>query len=405
MGVPAAAAPGLNGMLDRAAKAVVVAVVLSVVIIAGWGSGATAIGGRLGGDYPEFHGAGRIVRQGDGHRLYDPVIQARSQRDLFPPGEPPGHLDFAYPPVVAAAYAPLSLLPYRLSYAVHTGLLMAALAVALRLLSPAVDALRRRPWVVYALALSAYPMFRAVGAGQNTALTVLAVAAWWRWRWDGRPFLAGLAAGALLYKPQFAVLFLVAVVLDRSLPAQLGALTSGLALWLASAAVAGVGWMGDFVAHAVDLPSMEQGVVGTSSVSLPHAVQELLGSGAAATAVAVAAAAACGVAALVVWVRRRGLDAPYQLRAVGALAAAAVLVPPHVIFYDAGLLVLAGAGLAAAGGRWDRSGWLALYLASFSGALAGALGFNPLVLVALAALAATLRSPGRDQALVSASRA
>ncbi len=381
------------------------AIVASVVIIAAQGSGATAIGGRLGGDYPEFYGAGRIVRDGDGHRIYEAEVQARSQRDLYPEDEPPGHLDFAYPPAVAAAYVPLSLLPYRVSYVVHTGLLMAALAVAVHLLRPAVAAIRRRPWVAYALALTAYPMFRAVGAGQNTALTVLLIAAWWRWRWEGRPFLAGLAAGALLFKPQFAALFLVAVVLDRSVPTALGAFASALGLWVASAAVTGVGWVGAFVDHALALPSAERDVAGTTGVSLPYVVRDLFGTGPVTTVVAAALAVACAVAALAVWMRRGRLDPPLQLRGLGALAAAAVLVPPHVIFYDAGLLVLTGAGLAAADGRWDRSGWLLLYVASFGGVVAGALGVNPLVAVALGALLAALRAPAEGrQALVSASR-
>lgn len=371
-------------MLDRAAKAVIAGVLVAVV--------ALAAGGRLEGDYPEFYGAGRIVRAGDGHRIYDPGVQARSQRGLYPEGRT-GYLDFAYPPAVAAAYAPLSLLPYRLSYAVHAVLLMLALALAVHLLRPAVPAIERRPWVAYALALTAYPMARAVGAGQNTALTVLAVAAWWRWRWDGKPLLAGMAAGALLCKPQFAGLFLIAVLLDRSVPAVLGTVASAAALWVASAAVGGFGWMSAFVDHAVHLPQAERGVAGTSGVSIPFVASELLPGGRAAGAVAGVLVLASAAAALAVWARRRRSDAPAQLAGVGALAAATVLVPPHVIFYDAGLLVLTGAGLAAAGPRWARSGWLLLYLAAFSGAAATTLGANPLVVVALC-----------GQALVSASR-
>ncbi|HEX2064075.1 MAG TPA: hypothetical protein VHE80_06605, partial [Acidimicrobiales bacterium] len=162
---------------------------------------------------------------------------------------------------------------------------------------------------------------------------------------------------------------------------------------------------GSFVDHAVDLPSMERGVAGTSGVSLPHVAWELFGTGPVTTVMALALAGACGAAALVAWARRRHREAPLQMRGVGALAAASVLFPPHVIFYDAGLLVLTGAGLAAADGRWDRSGWLVLYLASFTGAVAGTVGVNPLLFVALGGLLAALRTPAEGrQALVSASR-
>ena len=367
------------------------AVVASVVVVAAVGSGAATVGGRLGGDYPEFYGAGRIVLDGDGDRLYDAEVQARSQRDLFPEDDPPGHLDFAYPPAVAAAYVPLALLPYRVSYVVHTFLLMAALAVSVHLLRPAVPAIRRRPWVAFALALTAYPMFRAVGAGQNTALTLLLITAWWRWRWEGRPLAAGLAAGGLLFKPQFAVLFLVAVVLDRSAREALGTAMSAAALWLVSAAVSGVGWLGAFADHAAELPSRERDVADTSGISLPFVARELFGHGTPTTVVATILAVAVGAGALVVWARRRRLTAKLQMTALGAVAAAAVLVPPHVIFYDAGLLVLTGAGLAAPDRHSDGYDWLLLYVASFSGLAAGALGANPLVFVALAGLVATHR--------------
>ena len=370
------------------------AVVTSVLVVAVAGSGARTLSGRLGGDYPEFYGAGRIVLDGDGDRLYDPAVQARSQEDLFPEDDEPGYLDFAYPPAVAAGYAPFALLPYRPSYVVHTVLAMLALALALRALRPAVPAIRRHPWVAYALALTAYPMFRAVGAGQNTPLTLLLIAAWWRWRWEGRPFLAGVAAGALLFKPQFAVLFLLAVLLDRSPRALLGTVASAATLWVLSAAVSGAGWVGDFVDHALDLPSREQDVADTSGVSITFVARDLFGDNPVTAVVATLVAAGVGVTALVVWNRRRRLSAKLQLTGLGALAAAAVLIPPHVIFYDAGLLVLTGAGLAAPDRRSDRSDWLILYAASFSGLAAGALGANPLVFVALGGLVATHRLAG-----------
>ncbi|MDQ3980113.1 MAG: DUF2029 domain-containing protein [Actinomycetota bacterium] len=358
------------------------------------GSGAETVSGRLGGDYPEFYGAGRIVLDGDGDGLYDAEVQARSQEGLFPEDDEPGHLDFAYPPAVAAGYALFALIPYRLSYVVHTLLAMLALALGIRALRPAVAGIRRHPWVAYALALTAYPMFRAVGAGQNTPLTLLLIAAWWRWRWEGRPFLAGLAAGALLFKPQFAVLFLLAVLLDRSPRALAGTATSAAALWVVSAAVTGVGWVGKFVDHALALPSRERDVADTTGVSLTFVARDLFGDNTATTVLASVLAVAVAGAALVVWARRRDMSAKLQMTGLGALAAATVLVPPHVIFYDAGLLVLTGAGLAAPDRRSDRSDWLLLYVASFSGLAASALGANPLVFVALGGLVATHRLAG-----------
>jgi hypothetical protein len=158
--------------------------------------------------------------------------------------------------------------------------------------------------------------------------------------------------------------------------------------------VTGAGWVGKFLEHAFALPSREREVADTSGVSLTFVARDLFGDNAATTVLASMLAVAVAGAALVVWARRRQMSAKLQMTGVGALAAAAVLVPPHVIFYDAGLLVLTGAGLAAPDRRSDRSDWLLLYAASFSGLAAGALGANPLVFVALGGVIGTHRLAG-----------
>ena len=83
------------------------------------GSGASTFTGRLGGDYAAFYGAGRIIAEGDFEELYNWKRQLAAQQGLFP-GEEKSFLPFMYPTYVALAYLPLSLLPYRPSYIIHT---------------------------------------------------------------------------------------------------------------------------------------------------------------------------------------------------------------------------------------------------------------------------------------------
>ena len=132
--------------LERAARAVLVAFVVAFLVTVATGSGSSTAAGRLGGDYPAFYSAGRIVLEGDASRLYEPGRQEQAQNDLFG-GEHDGFLYFAYPTPVAALYTPFAALPYRLSYALHTLLMAGALVLALRVLRPIVPMLGRRFWL------------------------------------------------------------------------------------------------------------------------------------------------------------------------------------------------------------------------------------------------------------------
>ena len=95
------------------------------------GKGANTISGRLGGDYPSFYGAGRIISQGDWKELYNPDRQLSAQKGLvsLPGSDNRSYIPFPYPPYVALFYWPLSLLNYRLSYILHTLLMVLALFI------------------------------------------------------------------------------------------------------------------------------------------------------------------------------------------------------------------------------------------------------------------------------------
>ena len=95
--------------------------------------GASTLTGRLGGDYPAFYGAGRIIAEGDWENLYSGTRQLEIQKDLFP-NEKSGFLAFSYPPFVALAYYPLSLLDYRISYIIHSLLMVSALVLTIELI-------------------------------------------------------------------------------------------------------------------------------------------------------------------------------------------------------------------------------------------------------------------------------
>lgn len=341
--------PGARGAVDagrpnRIATAVLLAMALALLVSLLGGDGShTVSGGRLGGDFPEFYGAGLIVRAGDAAHLYDARRQSESQQGLFG-DEESGYLDFAYPPAVALAYAPLSALPYRLAYGLHVAFMVGLLWLGIWLVRPMVGVARHHAPLLMAAAVAFFPMFRALGGGQNTALTFVLVAGAWRALTEERELLAGACLGALLYKPQLAVLFLAAPLVSRRWRVVAGACWSAAALWVLSAATMGVTWLGPFLRHGFSVPGNDGMVGGGRSVSLVGTAHRFGGSvGDVLDVVAVVASVVVAVACLAAWRRcdRPGVAADLGL-GFAVLAAGCVIASPHVIFYDAGLLLVVG---------------------------------------------------------------
>ena len=106
---------------NRIAGAVLIALAVATVVQGVIAAGSEAPADVVGGDYPAFHGAGGIALEGEWDARYDIERQAESQRGL--------HADegdvwyFAYPPQVAAVYAPFATLPYSLAYLLHTAVM------------------------------------------------------------------------------------------------------------------------------------------------------------------------------------------------------------------------------------------------------------------------------------------
>ncbi len=365
-------------------RAVLVAlgIAFAFAVVGSTGAAMTG-GGTLGGDYAAFHAAARLVADGRVAELYDWDAQAAAQQDLHP-GETGVFLAFAYPPFVAAAVAPLAYLPFPLAWAAHTLFMAICLFAAVLLLAPRL--VRLAPWTSATLTfgLTFYPMFRSVLGGQNTALTLLLVAAAWRFSSEARPVAAGVAAGLLLYKPQFGIPLLCLLVV-RDWRALLGGLASASGLWVAGAAVGGVGWVGWWWGQISRFHGMDQAVNAPNSVGLLGAVEAVLGPGTGlALAIGGCATAIAGAVLVRQWTRRSAdVDGLFAGTAVGL-----VLIPPHSMFYDAGLGVLALWWLVERG-RTRAAVWL--WAAGLSGALATTLGANPLAIVLLVLWVLTAR--------------
>lgn len=331
--------------MDRARTypfAVLGALLLAVVLAVLTTEDAATLTGRLGGDLPEFVGAGRILAEGDGVDLYDPSRQLEAQVGLWPEGESGGIL-FPYPAIVAAPYAVVSDLDHRVVYLLHTGVMVACALASLRLLVGRIPLLTRaRVPAALALGLTFLPMFIGVFNGQTTALILLLAVVVWVGLVDGRDGVAGLAAGVLLVKPQYGAVLIGLLVLARRWRAVAAAAGAGAAVWVGSALVAGPGWAGRWIEMVTSLSDIDQGSNLSNEVSPLGWAELALGQGSTVAAV-VGLGASAGVAVALVLALR---GVPVESPLVPALVLPSLLlIAPHALYYDAGLLLVALAAL------------------------------------------------------------
>lgn len=309
-------------------------------------------GGRIGGDWASFYIAGSLAAQDRLPELYDWQLQQTLQAPYLPGTG--GVVPFAYPPFVAAAYAPFVPAGFVASYVLHTALMVGLLGLAVRLARPLWP--RLTPHVLFAGALAYPPLYRASFGGQGTALTLLLLVLIARGVSGHRPAWSGLALGLLCFKPTYALvvgLTLLAHGERRAL-----AIAAGVAgaLWALTAAVLGVGWAVDYLHALQGFAEMDWQVDLSRSValaSLPRwagmsaAVGRPVGVILGLTALAVAMPA----------LRRARTDPG---RWLGLLGATVLIASPHVGFYDAGLGFLALAAWANAAGSLAAGPVLAL---------------------------------------------
>ena len=303
-------------------------------------------------DVVAYYAAGRLVAEGRGDALYDPDVVADVEEAVL--GRAAGwHGGIAYmnPPFVAGLFQPLTRLPYGQAQALWFALNALAVVASLALLLPELRRLPRRWAVVFVLAaLASFPVFWSLLYGQIASLVLLSWVLFYRWLKDGREAPAGLALAAALIKPHLAfvpVLYLVATGRWRAA----AGFAAGAAA-LAGLSVALVGPEATFVSYprfllesmrwrneyGVDRPHMF-GWINFFALVLPDASRwaMLLLTGAASTITL--------LLAIYVWRRYPRLDD--GSRPALALAAATILISPHLHTQDLQILLLPAALLVA----------------------------------------------------------
>ncbi|MFN7974812.1 MAG: glycosyltransferase family 87 protein [Acidobacteriota bacterium] len=270
---------------------------------------------------------------------YDPVRIGNPA--WFPSSPPPHTCEMSYPPPAALVFAPLA------AFGLEVGATLFALAsVALGLLAAvAASAATRGRLPVWGalLLIELFPgYYYDLALGQNGLLTLAILCVAFRWLGDGAPLRAGLLLAVLAYKPQWlvATAWLPAIAAPGRRRRFYAGLASGLAaIGLCSAALFGVrpwiAWL-DVIASKL-LPGGERARQLRMAWDLRNATAHLVpGPGGEILGWTVAIGVA-GVAAIVLASRAsRDLRGP----AAAGLLMVALLAAPHVLYYDAVVLLL-----------------------------------------------------------------
>jgi hypothetical protein len=195
-------------LLYAAALCLIMLIPYTAAVVSDIARGAFPVGNSgapVGGDLPSHLLGGRLLLQGDLHRLYDLDYQRQFWRAWLPRAD---FNPYVSPPFMTAFYAPLAALPYGLALAIWTAISIACIVLSVRLLWPLLPDLHQfGQRALLGHLLVAPPVLYVLFGGQDSAVSLLLLAGGLRLLLGGQEIAAGALLGLGVYKPQlFAVI-------------------------------------------------------------------------------------------------------------------------------------------------------------------------------------------------------
>jgi hypothetical protein len=327
----------------RVAKAMVVALVLaalaSFIVMRDMMIDADR---GLGGDFLGVYAAGLLAREGQPAKAYDLATIVATEHRIMP--QVTYVLPWPYPPVFQMVALALTNLSYVWAYALWALLL---LAIYIALLRKAFGVGSAPFW----LAMGSATTYMNVVHGQNGLLNASLVGAGLL-ALRTRPLLAGMAIGALCYKPQVGLPIGILLLATGQWRAVAGAALSVTALCAASMAVLGLDVWIAFINNSGATRALLE-YTGLPLAKLGTVFSSLRLVGIAPTpAYVLQGIVAVTVLALAVHGWRRTSEWEPRL---AMMAATVPLVPPYLFDYDFAVLMLPIGWLLVDG---FRHGWL-----------------------------------------------
>lgn len=318
-----------------------------------------APGAIIGGDFLAFYSASDLVLQGRALDAYDQTaFEAALKTHLA--SDNLGLL-WQYPPILFLLIAPLSLLPYKLSYWLWMAATAAILAFALRRLTrdvnPQASGSGLTLWV-----LMASPIVVGVFVNGQISLLTTALLVTAAYRPKTHWWLAGLCAGLLTIKPQLGVILPFAYL-------AIGAWrTIGVAAFVAIA-IHGVSALvfgaEGFTSFFSALDRIQTQVATGGADTPPYAMTTLFAQlriwGVSGTpALWAHIGFAIMVISFVTWQwRTLSRQGDHALYLTALLCASAILITPYAYAYELAALAPAGLWIACAPNRWkDKAAFI-----------------------------------------------
>jgi hypothetical protein len=207
-------------LATRLAVALTIALVISYLLL--WASAVQGFGGPEGyvrrTDFVSTLTGSLVLREGNGHNLYDLEVQRDAQSRILSPYvvlDPGRMLPYNHIPFEAILITPFIDLPYPLIFALWTLAAGLAIGLALGMMDGALPVARPIGWVLSLAACSYLPLIRSLMLGQNSPFVLLGLCATFvALRW-GQPVWAGASLLLVALKPQVLPVVLLLLLLQR----------------------------------------------------------------------------------------------------------------------------------------------------------------------------------------------
>jgi hypothetical protein len=167
-----------------------------------------------GTDFLHFYTLGSIALQKRGDLLYDVKAQTALVQQLVPEGAGNVYVPL-YGPQVSLLFGPLARTSYPAALTIWLLLNTVIYGMCCYLVWKNCTNLRAEPWTVLIAALAFPGFFHLMAWGQTSALALLCFTLTFLALSKNRPYLAGLAIGSLILKPQLGLAAAVIFVFAR----------------------------------------------------------------------------------------------------------------------------------------------------------------------------------------------
>jgi len=287
-------------------------------------------------DFIQFYVGGTLARSGQPASLYDGRTAFAMMHQIAPQWQ--FALPMVYGPQVEAWFMPLSGFSFLTAAAIWVALSSVLYMACCYWVWKACPNLTAYSSLFWVLALAYPAFFHFVVRGQISALLLACfTAAFFAFR-AHRPFLAGLALGSLVFKPQFLMAIPIVFLLSRAWKPLIGTVIASVGQLAVTWAWCGTSVMRQYVATLSNLSRLVAATETTKAHAQMHSLRSFFSLLVPWPQVALGLSLIASVAVIVLAARAWGVSAPPAVR-FSALVLAAGLVNPHLFVYD--LLVLA----------------------------------------------------------------